>query len=120
MFTKPLNFTIFKIMIPPYINIPKDILNYINSHPAYSSVKNAKVDWDLWHAGYSGRIAHTNFIKIFWGGDSDDILVTKQVAEDFLKWTEEFYCEVHHVKTSGFFESQLPKVPKGIIKLPQL
>ena len=44
-------------MIPDYPNIPKDILDYINSHP-------------------------------------------------------------HHVKTSGFFESQLPKVPKGILKLP--
>ena len=108
-------------MIPPYPNIPADILHYINSHPAYSLIRNAKVDWDLWHAGYDGRLAsYPDFYKIFWGGDFDDIPVTKQLAEDFLKWTEEFYCEVHHVKTSGFFESQLPKVPKGIIKLPQL
>ena len=107
-------------MIPPYPNIPADILNYINSHPAYSLIRNAKVDWDLWHAGYCEKIEHTNFSKIFWGDDVGEIPVTKQLAEDFLKWTEEFYCEVHHVKTSGFFESQLPKVPKGIIKLPQL
>lgn len=46
-------------MIPNYPNIPVDILNYINSHPAYSLIQNAKVDWDLWHAGYSGKIAHT-------------------------------------------------------------
>lgn len=106
-------------MIPHYPNIPEDILNYINSHPAYGSEPNAKVDWDLWRAGYSGRlVAHTNFTKIFWGGSSDDVPVTKQLAEDFLKWTEEFYCKVHQVKTSGFFESQLPKVPKGILKLP--
>ena len=108
-------------MIPQYPNIPEDILKYINSHPAYSLIKNAKVDWDLWHAGYTGRLAsYPDFYKIFWGGSSDDVPVTKQLAEDFLKWTEKFYCEVHHVKTSGFFESQLPKVPKGIIKLPQL
>ena len=106
-------------MIPDYPNIPKDILDYINSHPAYSSVQNAKVDWDLWHAGYTGRIhTHSDFQKIFWGAGTGDAPVTRQVAEDFLKWTEEFYCEVHHVKTSGFFESQLPKVPKGILKLP--
>lgn len=108
-------------MIPAYPNIPIDILNYINSHPAYGSEQNAKVDWDLWNAGFLGRLAaHSNFTKIFWGGTSDDVPVTKQLAEDFLKWTEEIYCKVHQVKTSGFFESQLPKVPKGIIKLPQL
>lgn len=106
-------------MIPNYSNIPIDILNYINSHPAYSSVPDAKVDWDLWHAGFAARIQpHNNFYKIFWGGGPGDVPITKQLAEDFLKWTEEFYCEVHHVKTSGFFESQLPKVPKGILKLP--
>lgn len=106
-------------MIPDYPNIPKDILDYINSHPAYSSVSNAKVDWDLWNAGFTARLGpHINFRKIFWGGGSSEVPVTKQLAEDFLKWTEEFYCEVHQIKTSGFFESQLPKVPKGILKLP--
>lgn len=105
-------------MIPQYPNIPKDILDYINSHPAYGSLSIAKVDWDLWHAGYVARIeSHKDFHRIFWGG-TGDVLVTKQLADDFLKWTEEFYCEVHHVKTSGFFESHLPKVPKGILKLP--
>jgi hypothetical protein len=29
-------------MIPDYPNIPKDILDYINSHPAYT-ITNAKV-----------------------------------------------------------------------------
>ena len=104
-------------MIPDYPNIPKDILDYINSHPAYT-ITNAKVAWDLWNAGYPRRIQpHNDFHKIFWGS-TDGTPVTKQLADDFLKWTEKFYCEVHHVKTSGFFESQLPKVPKGILKLP--
>jgi len=107
-------------MIPNYPNIPTDILNYINSHPAYSSVQTAKVDWDLWLAGFTTKLEpYPDFYKIFWGGSSDDTPVTKQLAEDFLKWTEKVYCEVYHVKSSGFFESQLPKVPKGIIKLPK-
>jgi hypothetical protein len=106
-------------MIPTYDNIPKDILDYINSHPAYGLLTTAKVDWDLWHAGFVDRIEpYKDFQRIFWGGGTGDTPVTKQLAEDFLKWTEKFYCEVHHVKTSGFFESQLPKVPKGILKLP--
>lgn len=48
-------------MIPQYPNIPKDILDYINSHPVYGSLSIAKVDWDYTELKISVRM--TNEIR---------------------------------------------------------
>ena len=100
--------------------IPDEIRNYINSYPTFQ-IKHAKCEWDFWNHCYfdameKARTEHELFYNMFFG-EKTDFPITMKEADDFLHWTEDLYCKHYDVKTSGFFEAHLPKVPKGILKL---
>ena len=100
--------------------LPEEIRNYINSYPMFQ-IRGAKCEWNFWNHCYfdaieNARTEHVLFYNMFFGKNTD-FPITMKEADDFLHWTEDLYCKHYNVKTSGFFESQIPKIPKGILKV---
>ena len=106
---------------------PREIIDYINSHPAFHD-STGVFDWHMWREGFDGIILNISlhqdclpfrFLNNLFGWTGRTETFTKQDAREFLKWLETYYCKYHNVETSGFFEKELPEVPKGILKLPE-
>ena len=81
-----------------------DFFNFYESHFEERKGKNArfwkKIDNAIW---YSWDFRH----------------ITKEDCDKFFKEIiEPLWCKFYKVKSSGFFEAQLPAVPKGILSIP--
>lgn len=108
-----------------------EIIDYLNTHPAFGSESDALFNWDFWNTGFykitveeiSNNKLHPQFDfinTIFqWSENQRKTEYTKEDARNFLAWLDPIYCKIMKLKTSGFFEKELPEVPKGILKLPE-
>lgn len=114
---------------------PREIIDYLNTHPAFHG--SGVFDWHMWGEGFDGVINDLcfqhqqdylrhqqdcfpfRFLNNIFGWTGKKEAFTKQDAREFLKWIEPYYCKYHKVETSGFFEKELPEVPRGILKLPE-
>ena len=95
--------------------LPDDVMDYINSYPAFhvydGIISNAfwihsnfsdiedKAERDCLHPMYK-------FCRCIWG-NYDYRNATIADAREFLQWIEPMWCKLKKIKTTGFFEKEL-------------
>jgi hypothetical protein len=101
------------------------IAKYLNTHPMFKTKRGIAVHeffeyYDIIFHKRKG--SNTEFWEkmdnAIWFS-YDFRRITKEDCDKFLKEIiEPLWCKFYKVKTSGFFEAQLPKVPKGLLSIP--
>lgn len=101
------------------------IAKYLNTHPMFKTKRSIAVHdfFEFYEDAYESR---TGDNAEFWGKMDFAIWInnkfkdiTKEDCDKFFKEIiEPLWCKFYKVKTSGFFEAQLPAVPKGLLKIP--
>ena len=102
-----------------------DIERYLNSHPMFNHNEPGICKSDFFYY-YDHKIKYITSdrerlykmdLAIWCTGNYDDI--TMEDCRWFFKEVEPLWREFYNVSTSGFFEKELPEVPKGLLKLPE-
>lgn len=101
------------------------IAKYLNTHPMFKTKRSIAVHdfFEYYERFYESR---TGDNAEFWRMMDHAIWcnydfkhITKADCDKFFKEIiEPLWCKFYKVKTSGFFEAQLPAVPKGLLKIP--
>lgn len=103
------------------------IAKYLNTHPMFKTRGCTAVNdffqyYDTAFHKRKRKEKNTEFWEkmdhaIWYSNDFKNI--TKEDCDKFFKEIiEPLWCKFYKVKTSGFFEAQLPKVPKGLLTIP--
>lgn len=101
------------------------IVKYLNTHPMFKTRGGIAVA-DFFEYYDSAFHKRKEPIAAFWEKmdhaiwySNDFKNITKENCDRFFKEIiEPLWCKFYKVKTSGFFEAQLPNVPKGLLKIP--
>lgn len=103
------------------------IAKYLNTHPMFNTKRSIAVAdffsyYDIEFHKRKRKGKNTEFWEKMDGAiwfSYDFRRITKEDCDKFFKEIiEPLWCEFYKVKTSGFFEAQLPKVPKGLLSIP--
>jgi hypothetical protein len=104
------------------------IATYLNTHPMFKTGEYGRCTavpdfFNYYERYYEGRKGkNSRFWKkmdnAIWY-TSDFHRITKADCDKFFKEIiEPLWCQFYNVKSSGFFEAQLPAVPKGLLSIP--
>lgn len=101
---------------------------YLNTHPMFKTPKYSTCTaipefFNYYESRFRKRRGKNSRFwakmdnAIWYTSDFRDI--TKVDCDKFFKEIiEPLWCRFYKVKTSGFFEEQLPEVPKGLLRIP--
>ena len=104
-----------------------EIAKYLNTHPMFKTGRGEGIavqDFFIYYDSSFHKRKGSN--TEFWKKMDDAIWfsydfrhITKEDCDKFFKEIiEPLWCKFYKVKSSGFFEAQLPVVPKGILSIP--
>ena len=101
------------------------IAKYLNTHPMFKTREYTAIqDFFSYYDDFFHERKGPN--TEFWKKMDDAIWytsdfkhITKEDCDKFFKEIiEPLWCQFYKVKSSGFFEAQLPVVPKGLLSIP--
>jgi len=101
------------------------IAKYLNTHPMFKTKRGIAVHefFEYYDDEFHKRKGpNTEFWEKMDGAiwfSYDFRRITKKDCDKFLKEIiEPLWCQYYKVESSGFFEAQLPEVPKGLLSIP--
>ena len=112
------------------IHSSSKIAKYLNTHPMFKTRECIAIPdfFDYYDTSFRKRKGPNakfweKMDRAIWfrfiGFGCDFRCITKDDCDKFFKEIiEPLWCQFYKVKSSGFFEAQLPVVPKGILSIP--
>ena len=92
--------------------LPRNVVNYINTYPAFEKDNGGIIDSDFWAWGFnklqlkSLNEAFDRISRAIWHC-SIYKEATMEEAKEFLKTIEPYWCEFKEISSTGFFGDEL-------------